>query len=234
MPSTTATSARPWDSPAVVHRNTRPIFPRRALPAEIRASPTAAPDRESRNSIPVVDHGSDGPSFSIAHDAARRSPVSPRPVARHIDGPCGTVDPRPTDNRGAGPHRGQQRGGNRGQRPHSNPNAPVSAPTPAASLTSPAPIAAGAIRCTTSTSPQPDRTRQCRHPAPRHRGHRENRDRARHRQPIRQPPLSDVVHAQRRQPGQHRDGPGHPRPHVSEANRPEVLLSSLLSARAAR
>src|SRR3977135_1113105 len=29
MPSTTATSARPCDSPAVVHRNTRPIFARR-------------------------------------------------------------------------------------------------------------------------------------------------------------------------------------------------------------
>src|SRR6185503_5535953 len=34
MPSTTATSARPWDSPAVVHRNTRPIFARRACSPE--------------------------------------------------------------------------------------------------------------------------------------------------------------------------------------------------------
>ena len=36
MPSTTATNARPWDSPAVVHRNTRPIFPRRPLTSDLR------------------------------------------------------------------------------------------------------------------------------------------------------------------------------------------------------
>src|SRR4029077_11030242 len=37
MPSTTATNARPWDSPAVVHRNTRPIFPRRVFTTDFCA-----------------------------------------------------------------------------------------------------------------------------------------------------------------------------------------------------
>src|SRR4051794_11587506 len=52
MPSTTATNARPCDSPAVIHRNTRPIFPRRGIPDVIVSSQGAL--QQQRIHVPAV------------------------------------------------------------------------------------------------------------------------------------------------------------------------------------
>ena len=55
MPSTIATSARPWDSPAVVHRNTRPIFPWRGRPAKPPSNPSGdSALQQERVDVPVV------------------------------------------------------------------------------------------------------------------------------------------------------------------------------------
>src|SRR5882672_9890025 len=71
-------------------------------------------------------------------------------AARHIDGPCGTVFPdRRTTATTA--HPAVSNGAPIAASTHTSlPNVPVRAPMPIASFTSPAPIAAGDTRCTTT------------------------------------------------------------------------------------
>src|ERR1700758_2865679 len=68
MPSTTATNARPWDSPAVVHRNTSPIFPRQASTTKKR-----------RTALPRTSRGCELPETQHQH---HRGGVGQCPVAR--------------------------------------------------------------------------------------------------------------------------------------------------------
>src|SRR5215210_2030765 len=74
--------------------------------------------------------------------------IAAAPDAKHIDGPCGTVVfEHPTT--AAHAIAAVNSGAATAASTHTSyPNAPVSAPTPAASLTSPAPIPAGATRWT--------------------------------------------------------------------------------------
>src|SRR5271156_5712703 len=83
MPSTTATKARPWDSPAVIQRNTR-LFSH--VGARLIAS-TASRSPLAPGSLALFRAAVD--LDAVGH--TRPSPTATA-VATHIDGPCGTVD----------------------------------------------------------------------------------------------------------------------------------------------
>ena len=130
-----------------------------------------------------------------ARAAAARGGQAHRGAVRH------SAPPRSTDDHSAVSSGARQRR----QEPHRRPrNSPLSPPRPIASLTSPAPIAAGAARCTSRYT-----AGQCRGPGQRGQpaaGQAAQASRittgARQRQRVRQPPVPDVVAAQHRQPGQ--------------------------------
>ena len=174
MPSTTATSARPWDSPAVVHRNTRPIFPRRACQspdscecgrAHLGSDST---DRYRRRDDarplrrPGTSRGRAAPSAAGAR--LLRMPT-PRSAAVRRPRPAPTRRSRSTRQRADADRELDVTGAHRRRRHQVHDEID--------------PASAG-------------RTHQGRNAAPSHRGRREDHDRARQRQPIRQPPLADV------------------------------------------
>src|SRR3954466_12602832 len=69
-------------------------------------------------------------------------------AATHIDGPCGTVALLPRDAIATAHSAVRTGAASAANTQASNPNDPGGAPAPIASLTSPAPMPAGAARCT--------------------------------------------------------------------------------------
>ena len=135
MPSSTATSAGPWDSPAVIQRSTPPSSPGPRAGGSPRCRPGRPPTPTSGGSTRLT--------------APCTAAVTSSP-ARSIDGPCGTAPRgRRATSTAAASAPLNSAASSAATTSASHEAAASAAPSGAASFTSPAPSAAAAARCTT-------------------------------------------------------------------------------------
>src|ERR1700728_3488790 len=124
MPSTTATNARPWDSPAVVHRNTCPIFPRPASTGK-NPQPPRCGDRRSALSCQTPSASATTPASASAQLPAALSRNQPNDAAAHRIGASRRLDPPKPANRARGVGRIRFRPSSRATPPMRNDRPPA-------------------------------------------------------------------------------------------------------------